>query len=63
MILTTQLKAILSGMILNILSAEIYVNWIHLSLVITNLATYKHFSVTISSLKHCVLIRPRTLLN
>lgn len=39
MILTTQLQAILCGMILNILLAEIYVNWIHLSLVITNPAT------------------------
>lgn len=38
MILTTQPKAILCGMILNILLAEIYVNWIHLPLVITNLA-------------------------
>lgn len=39
MTLSTQLKAILCGMILNVLLAEIYVNWIHLSLVITNLDT------------------------
>lgn len=37
--LTTQLTAILCGIILKILLAGIYVNRIHLSLVITNLAT------------------------